>query len=205
MIRLYHWPRSSATRVQWALEELGVPYESVLLDAAKKEHRQAAYLAVNPNGKVPALVDGDCTLFESVAILLHLADRHGVEKALWPKAGPDRATATSWTVWSIVELHAYGRQYVYHGLDSPVSYGPADRSAAAAEYCLGHHRRMLDMLEARLEGREHVMGGFSLVDVPIASTLAFLSSLGVAEIRARPRLAAYLESCTGRPAFGRAR
>ncbi len=204
MIRLYHWPRSSATRVHWALEELGAPYESVRLDGKKGEHRQAAYLTINPNGKVPALVDGDETFFESVAILLHLAERYGVEKGLWPRSGPDHAAAMSWTVWSIVELHAYGMQFVYHGCDSPVSYKPADRSAAAAEYTFGHLRRMLDMLEARLEGRDHVLGAFSLVDIPIVATLTFLSVLGVSEIPARPRLTAYMARCTSRPAFARA-
>jgi Glutathione S-transferase, N-terminal domain len=56
-IRFYGWPRSSASRVHWALEELGVPHEHVVLDRAKNEHHDPAYLAINPNGKVPALVD----------------------------------------------------------------------------------------------------------------------------------------------------
>lgn len=74
-IKLYSWPQSSGTRVAWALEELGIPYEYVQLDAKKQEHRSAKYLAVNPHGKVPGLVDGDQSFFESGAILLHLYNK----------------------------------------------------------------------------------------------------------------------------------
>lgn len=77
-IKFYSWPRSSGARVQWALEELGVGYEYVELDPKKQEHRTPQYLAINPHGKVPGLVDGDLTLFESGAILLYLGERYGV-------------------------------------------------------------------------------------------------------------------------------
>lgn len=65
-IKLYSWPRSSGTRVAWALEELGVPYEYIKLDPKKQEHRSPEYLALNPHGKVPALVDGS-QIFSSPA------------------------------------------------------------------------------------------------------------------------------------------
>ena len=80
-IRLYSWPNSSGSRIHWALEELGVPYEHVVLDRAKGEHRAPAYLAINPNGKVPGLVDGGQPYFESLAILLHLAESYGRERS----------------------------------------------------------------------------------------------------------------------------
>ena len=64
-IKLYSWPRSSASRVHWALEELGVPFELVTLDRHKGEHQAPTYLAINPNGKVPALVDDGQPYFES--------------------------------------------------------------------------------------------------------------------------------------------
>ena len=97
-IRFYSWPKSSGSRIHWVLEELGLDYEHVRLDRAKQEHRSPAYLAVNPNGKVPALIDGDVRWFESLAILLHLGDTYGVARGLWPPldAGADPR----------VELHA---------------------------------------------------------------------------------------------------
>ena len=76
MIKLYGGARSRATIVRWYLEELGVPYEFVLLDMRSSEHLKPEFLAINPIGKVPAIEDGDLKLWESGAILnLHLRSR----------------------------------------------------------------------------------------------------------------------------------
>ena len=203
-IRLYSWPRSSGTRVHWALEELDLPYEYVELDRASSQHRSADYLAVNPNGKVPALVDGDERFFESVAILLHLAERYGAARGLWPGGAAARAEALSWMVWSTTELQAYQPQYAYHGLDTPVSYKPEDRSQATADYNRMHFTHHLDMIEARLHDRDFLMGDFSLVDIPVAATLRFATDIGT-PIEGRPRLHAWLARCIQRPALARAR
>src|SRR5947207_14977216 len=104
-IKLYSWPRSSGTRVSWALEELGVQYEYITLDPQKGEHRTPQYLAIHPLGKIPSLVDGDQTFFESYAILLYLGEKYGVGKGMWPAGGGQpRADALSWTVWGVAEL-----------------------------------------------------------------------------------------------------
>ena len=205
MIKLYSWPRSSGTRVAWALEELGLPYEYVALDRGKGGHQSAEYLALNPHGKVPALADGDQRFFESGAILLHLGNKYGVEKNLWPPSGGQaRANAVSWTIWAMTELGPYMMQYLYHGLDTPVSYKPEDRSKAAAEYNHAQLDRLLAALEARLEGRDYLLGGFSLVDVAAASWLAFGMAFGVG-LERYPRVAAWCKRCQERPAFKRAR
>jgi glutathione S-transferase len=202
-IRLYSWPKSSGSRVHWALEELGVPYEHVLLDRAKGEHRAPAYLAVNPNGKVPGLVDGEQPYFESLAILLHLAEAYGRERGLWPDGGAPRAEALCWSVWGMTELHPYMMQYLYHGLDTPVSYKPEQRSQATADYNHGQFLRLLDVLDARLEGRDHVLGQFSLADIPAASTLMTGLSWGV-PLEGRGNVERWLARCRARPALARA-
>ncbi len=200
-IQFYTWPMSSGARVHWALEELGVKYERIVLDRAKGEHRGAEYLAIHPGGKVPAIVDGDDKVFESPAILVYLGEKYGAEKGLWPKGGPERADALAWTVWAVADLQVYMMQYAYHGLDSPVSYKPADRSKAAAEFNHGQLTRMLDSLESRLAGRDYLVGkSFTLADVSAGSTLAFGKMLGV-DLGARPKLAAWLERCTSRDAM----
>jgi glutathione S-transferase len=204
-IELYSWPRSSGTRVAWALEELGVPYKYVELDPQKDEHLAPKYLAVNPHGKVPALIDGNQRFFESAAILLHLGEKYGVETKLWPAAGGQaRADALCWTVWAMTELMSYMMQYLYHGLDTPVSYAPEDRSQAAADYNLSQFKRNLDALEARLRDRDYLLGGFSLVDVAAGSVLALGTLFGLG-LENHPRTAAWLKRCTERPAFKRAR
>ena len=204
-IKLYSWPMSSGTRIAWALEELALPYQYELLDAKKQEHRAAAMLAVNPHGKFPALVDGDLRMFESGAILLYLGSRYGAAKDLWPAApGQAHADAVCWTVWAMTELGNYMMQFLYHGLDTPVSYQPDDRSAAAAAYNRAQLDRLLDALEARLDGRDYLMGGFSLVDVAAASWLLLGTELGLM-LEGRPRVAAWCKRCAERPAFKRAR
>lgn len=204
-IELYSWPHSSGTRVAWALEELGVPYKYVALDAKKQEHLSPKYLAVNPQGKVPALVDDGERFFESAAILVHLGDKYGVERNLWPAPGGQaHADALCWTVWSISELMAYMMQYLYHGMDTPVSYRPQDRSQAAADYSRSQLVRQLHALESQLQDRDYLFGAFSLTDVAAASVLGMGVRFGLG-LEQQPRTSAWCRRCTDRPAFKRAR
>ena len=204
-IELHSWPRSSGTRISWALEELGTPYTYVEVDGKKKENLSPKYLALNPHGKVPALVDGEQRFFESLAILIHLAHKYGIEKKLWPSAGgQDRADALCWTVWAQTELLPYMMQYLYHGMDTPFSYKPEDRSKATAAYNKSQLERMLDALEARLSGRDYLVGAFSLVDIAASSGLMFGTMFGLPLDR-WPRTAAWLKRCSERPALKKAR
>lgn len=204
-IELYTWPHSSGTRVAWALEELGAPYKYVELDAKNRDHLQPKYLAINPHGKVPTLVDDGQRFFESAAILLHLGDKYGVAKNLWPAPGGQaHADALSWTVWAICELMGYMMQYLYHGLDTPVSFAPPDRSRAAAEYALSQLKRQLQALETQLQERDYLFGAFSLADVAAGSVLAMGVGFGLG-LENQPRTAAWCTRCTSRPAFKRAR
>ena len=203
-MKLYTWPHSSGTKVEWALEELGLPYERVVLDRAKGEHRAPAYLAVHPSGRVPALVDGDTRLFESTAIIAWLGEKYGTEKGLWPRGDRERADALSWTVWTVGDLSAHMMQFAYHGLDSPVSYPPEHRSKAAAEYHRSQFEQCVDALERHLAEREFMFGTFSLVDVAAASILGFGKMIGV-PLDGRKHVGAWLERCSSRPALARAK
>ncbi|HLX82028.1 MAG TPA: glutathione S-transferase family protein [Burkholderiales bacterium] len=204
-IKLYSWPRSSGTRVSWALEELGLPYEYIELDAKKNEHRAPGYLSINPHGKVPALVDGSQAFFESGAILLHLGTKYGVEKKLFPPGGGQaRADAISWTVWSGAELSTYLLQYVYHGLATPISFRKEDQSKAAADYGLMQLNRLLDTLEARFADHEYLLGEFTIPDVAVASWFAFGRMIGF-KPEHHPRVTAWADRCMARPAFKRAK
>lgn len=204
-IKLYSWPRSSGTRVSWALEELGLPYEYIELDPKKQEHKAPGYLAVNPHGKVPALLDGTQAFFESGAILLHLGTKYGVEKKMFPPGGGQaRADAISWTVWSGAELGMFLLQTLYHGMATPISFKQEDQSKAAADYGLLQLNRGLDTLEARLADHEYLLGDFGIPDVAVASWLAFGAMFGL-KFERQPRVAAWVARCAARPAFKRAR
>jgi len=204
-MELYSWPRSSGTRVAWALEELGVPFEYREVDAKQQEHQSPSYLAINPHGKVPALVDDGERYFESAAMLLHLGDKYGVAKKLWPAAGgQERADALCWTVWASTELFPCMVQVLYHGLDTPISFRPDDRSKAAADYAMSQLQRQLRALQTRLSSRDYLLGDFSLADIACVSGLAFGSSIGL-HLDQYPRVVAWIRRCTERPACKRAR
>jgi glutathione S-transferase len=201
-IRFYSWPASSGARTQWALEELGVPYEYVQLDRTKGEHKTPQFLAINPNGKVPALVDDGVAYFESLAIALYLGDRYGVERGLWPRDGKERADALSWSAWALVELLYHMREYMYHGLSTPISYKPDQQSKAAAEFNHERTKRNFAMLDTRLADHECVCGRFTLVDTVVGSTVRFGKMMGV-KIDGVPRVDAYVERLSQRPALSR--
>ena len=204
-LELHSWPRSSGTRIAWALEELDLPYKYIEVDQKKQEHRSPAYLALNPHGKVPTLVDDGQVFFESAAILLHLGDKYGAPKGLWPADGdPAHGEALCWTVWATTELGSYMMQYLYHGLDTPFSYKPEDRSKVCAEYNHSQFTRCLNALEARLGGRQYLLRDFSLVDVASASWLALGTMCGLT-LEGYPQVAAWTQRCGERPACKRAR
>ncbi len=99
-MRLYHFPLSSnARRARMAAIELGVPVEEVLVDLAKGQQRTPEYLAMNPSGRVPVLVDGDFVLTESHAIMAYLADKSG-PTPLYPAELQPRADVNRWLFWS---------------------------------------------------------------------------------------------------------
>jgi glutathione S-transferase len=102
MITLYGSPRSSAGRCLWTLEETGVPYNIKDVDMRNKEHKSADFMRINPNGKVPAMVDGDVILFESMAINFYLADAY--KKELLGATPAERGLVHQWSFWASSEL-----------------------------------------------------------------------------------------------------
>jgi glutathione S-transferase len=203
-IRLFASPMSSASRITWALEELGIPYEYVQVDLKKNEQKTPEFLAINPNGKVPALVDDDFSYFESLAIIVHLGERYGVERGMWPASGQDRADALSWSTWAMTELQGYLRDFMYHGLDTRISYKPEERSQAAAEFDRFVTEKNFAMIEKRLADREYICGSFTLVDVVVGSVLRFGAMMNV-PMGDLPNVKAYVQRLGSRPAVARIR
>src|SRR5687767_5881522 len=102
MIKIYGSPHSSGGRCYWTLEELGLSYERVKIDMRSKEHKSPSYLNLNPNGKVPVMVDDDFVLWESAAINSYLAEKHRPE--LLGRTLQERALVQQWTLWAMVDL-----------------------------------------------------------------------------------------------------
>src|SRR6478736_7103461 len=103
-MKLYFAPRSRATRSRWLLEETGLPYELVRLDLSKREDASPEFLALNPLGQLPVLIDGALTLTEPLAIALHLADLVPEKQLAPPSGSPERAAYHQWLSFTETQL-----------------------------------------------------------------------------------------------------
>jgi len=198
MIKLYGVPLSRAFRPLWALEEIGVEYENVpvnfLTDAKKPQ-----YLAINPNGRIPALVDGDLTLFESMAINLYLARKY--DGGLQPKSADDDARAVQWSFWAMTELEPHLLKMLQHRVMLPED----QRDASEAEAGQAALQAPLGVLEGALADRAYLLGdSFSIADLNVASVLSWAIFVGL-DLSGFARVKAWFEACMGRPAAARAR
>ena len=207
-MKLYGITGSRALRSIWALEEVGAEYELVpthfMGDSKKPE-----YLAINPNGRIPTLVDGDLTLYESMAINLYLAKKYGGD--LWPGSQNDRALAVQWSFWGITEIEPHLMAILINRMMLPED----QRDSAAADKAENALARPLGVLEAHLgtrqgrqespeANRETILGGdFSIADLNVASVLAMSAMVGF-DVAGWPNVQAWLERCTSRPSLARA-
>jgi glutathione S-transferase len=196
MIKLYGTPASRASRPMWALEELGLPYEVVRVDIRKGDHKNAEFLSVNPCGKVPALVDGDVCMSESLAMNLYIAQRYGMGK-LWPTGDDAHARIIQWTLWAANELE-------------PVSYGmlrevamtkPEERKADVIAALGERAKPLLQVLTVYLERHQNLIGdAFTLADLQVACVLDYCIR-GEFSLAPWPKVAAWHAACQARPAY----
>ncbi|MCC6765873.1 MAG: glutathione S-transferase family protein [Deltaproteobacteria bacterium] len=197
MIKVYGVPMSRAMRVLWALEEVGQPYELVpthfLTDAHSPE-----YLKINPNGRIPALRDGDLTLFESLAINLYLARKYGA--AVWPKTVADEGRAYQWSVWAMTELEEPVITTLMHRMFLPAEQRDPKKADDAAE----RFKKPLAVLDGALAGTQWLAGPeFTIADLNVAAVLMLAPMAGL-DLSTAPNAAAWLGRCTARPALAKA-
>ena len=201
-MKLYFAPRTRSTRARWLLEELGVAYELVKLDLSKQENETPAFRAVSPLGEVPALVDGDVTLFDPSAICLYLADRSPEKQLAPPPGSPERGAYYQWLLFAEGPLDAAVMAFHRHA-----QLPEAQRSSAQLQEALTAQRarlhEVLDVVDAALGERDVLVGDhLTAVDVSMASILHLAHHLGLLE--KHPRLVEYVRRHTQRPAVRRA-
>ena len=198
MMRLYGIAGSRALRSIWAAEEVGVDFDLVhthFMDESKTPE----YLAINPNGRIPALVDGDLTLVESMAINLYLARKYGGD--LYPSDGALQALAVQWSFWGITELEQSLLQILIHTVMLPEEH----RDPARAETGRADLVRPLRVLDAALADREHLLAGdFTIADLNVASVLSMASMVRF-DLSAYANADEWLGRCTSRPSLARAK
>ncbi|MBE9031537.1 glutathione S-transferase family protein [filamentous cyanobacterium LEGE 11480] len=180
MIKLYGGRFSRASIVHWYLEEAQIPYEFIRLDMEAGEHRQADFLAINPFGKVPTIVDGDVTLFESGAILMYLADKYAKAFA----NDVDRAIANQWVLFANSTLATGVFIEASREKETPILMGGLEKIFATQEYIHG--------------------GAFSVADVALGSMLNYIPMMLKLDLSDYPKVMEYMQRCASRPAFQKA-
>jgi GST-like protein len=161
-MRLYYFPTLNGHKVTIALEEMGLDYEIRLVDILKGDQQAADFLAINPNGRIPALVDGDVAVFESAAILQYLGRKTGKFYAADERT---RARIDSWLFWQMAGLGPMSGQVNFFTRAA----AKADRDPLETSLPLHRFRReterLFGVLERGLQGHEYLCGAYSIADM----------------------------------------
>jgi glutathione S-transferase len=204
VIRLYYYPGNASLAPHMLLEEIGVPFELARVDRANAEHKSPEYLALNPNGQIPVLVDGDLVMYETVAICLHLADTHPAASLAPPTGTSERAHYYQWLVWCTNTLQAMLMHYFYP--QRLVDDGDAGARRQVKSHAEARIAPMLDQLDAKLgkHSQDWLLGPrYSAVD-PLALLLCRWTRGFARPARSLPNLGPYLQRVLARPAVQRA-
>jgi glutathione S-transferase len=196
-ITIYGVSASRALRSLWAIEEVGVEYTHVPTHFFE-DSKTPEYLAVNPNGRIPALVDGDLTLFESMAINLYLAKTYG--GALYPDNPADEARAVQWSVWGISEIEPLQMQIVVQKFFVPEDKRDQNVIANAAKGL----ERPLKVLDDTLADRDCLVGdAFTIADLNVAAVMLLLNMVQH-DYGQFANARRWADACYARPALARA-
>ena len=199
-MKLYGFAPTRSLRVVWALRELDVAFDFVTVDPAKGELRSPEFLALNPAGKLPVLVDGDFVLTESVAIVLYLAAKHP-EKGFVPTGLRERAELDRWLLFTVTELE----QPLWRIARNTAVYPPEKRVAADIPIARQDFLDMAAVMESHMEGRAFLVGESATVADFIAAYTLDMATLvpsheNEAPLLARfPRLRDFMERMYARP------
>jgi glutathione S-transferase len=203
-IQLHYYPGTAAMIPHIVLEELGVPFERVLVDRSQNRHKEPAYLKLNPNGLIPVLTDGELVLYETAAIVLHLCDTHPQAK-LAPEVGTAaRAHFYKWLMWctntlqSTLIVYFYPERWVSEGN----LQGAAEVKARAQDKIAG----LLEQLDALLAGHggPWVLGKeFSALDAYVFTLCRWTRNFQGTKARDHVHLGPYLQRVSERPALQR--
>jgi GST-like protein len=198
MLRFYFSGAPNPTKVALFLEEAGLVYEAIPVDTRKGEQHKLEYLAINPNAKVPAIVDGDVTVFDSNAILLYLAEKTG--KFMPPKSDKLRGELLSWLMFVASGVGPYSGQSVHFR-----AYAPDKIDYALNRYAY-EAQRHFGILDARLTKQKYMIGEtYTIVDMDVWGWARLVPTvLGDAAWAKFPHLKRLVDEIGARPAAQRA-
>ena len=199
MLQLYGNSRSRAIRCLWMLEEVGRPYQLVEKTTRADDLQTAEYLRLNPNARIPSLVDGDLVLWESMAINLYLAQKYdGPMHCASPEV---LGLAAQWSFWAMLEIE----HLLLHLLEHRALLAEFARDASAIERNELLLKKPLGVLNDALAGRDYLAGNsFTVADLNVAGILVW-AKMARLNMSAYPDLTRWLDACLARPAYARVR
>ncbi|MBU2648402.1 glutathione S-transferase family protein [bacterium] len=187
MIKLYGSKMTSAFRCHLLLKEMGVPFEEVPIDLSKGEHKSEAFLKLNPNGKVPCMVEGDFILWESMAINRYLT--HKYQPALLGNSPEQAALIDQWSYWAILSVQP-------HLFNLFLS-----KEAAIIEQSKAALSPMHQILDNHLAGKTYMLGdNFTLADINVGSVI-LVNMLVKNDISAFSNIGQWVQTLFARPSF----
>ena len=190
-LRIYGVARTRAFRALWIAKELDLDYEHVPIEIGPAGARKAEYLAINPNGRLPAIDDGGFVLWESLAITLYLAKKHG---RLYPATLEGEAKAWQWSLWSVQEVDRGVNIWSLHAVRLP----PEDRDPQRLAEALKVLEPPFKVLEGALAERPYLLGDeFTVADLNVAAVISRAIDMDLSAHAAHRRLAQTLPRTSG--------
>jgi len=198
MIQLYSWKTPNGRKVSIMLEEIGLPYETHAINLSKREQFLPEYLAINPNNKIPAIIDSDgpggkpLTLFESGAILMYLAEKTG---KLWPQDMRKRYEVIQWLMLQMGGVGPmFGQANYFFRLEEKVPY--------AIERFHKEALRLYRVLDQELGKKEFLAGEYSIADI---ATYPWVGRHDIHQVKLEdfPNAKRWFEAISARPAVQR--
>jgi GST-like protein len=198
MIDFYYWPTPNGWKISIMLEECGLDYRVIPVNIGKGDQFQPEFLAISPNNRMPAIVDHDhdiddepLSIFESGAILLHLAEKTG---RFIPQDKRGRKETSEWLFWQVGNLGPMAGQISHF-----VNYAPQDQDYSKTRYG-NEYNRCIGVLERRLEGREYILDDYySIVDMACWPWILIAKPLGQ-PLDDFPNVARWRQTIKNRPA-----
>ena len=192
-LKIYGIARTRAFRALWVAMELGLDYEHIKVEIGDAGARTPGFLAINPNGRLPVIVDGDFVLFESLAITLYLAKKHSNGR-LYPGSLEGEAKAWQWSLWAVNEVDRGVNIWSLHAIRLP----PEERDAGKRAEALKVLEAPFRVLDGALADRSYLIGDdFTVADLNVAAVISRAIDM---DLSATPHIQRWLGRCLERPA-----
>ena len=192
-LKIYGIARTRAFRPLWMAKELGIDYEHDPVEIGNAGARTPEFLAINPNGRLPVIVDDGFVLFESLAITLYLAKKHGPGR-LYPGTLEGEARAWQWSLWAVTEVDRGVNIWSLHAVRLPPEEQDLAKRAEALKVLVSPFK----VLDAAVSKQPYLLGNeFTVADLNVAAVISRAIEM---DLSAVPNLKAWLTRCLERPA-----